>query len=115
MLPVAVESLRAHYARQLEDRFWVGSNWQASDPVFATYEGQRSQRSERYPSVSSALEKHGFRYQRVHNLRHACASSLAASGVPLRTVSEILGHSPYQLTADLYEHVYESVTDQAAR
>jgi site-specific recombinase XerD len=38
---------------------------------------------------------------------------LAASGVPLRVVSEILGHSSYQLTANLYEHVYETVTEEA--
>jgi hypothetical protein len=39
----------------------------------------------------------------------------AANGVPLRPVSEIIGHSSYQLMADLHEHVYESVTDQAVR
>jgi integrase len=115
LLAVAVEALKAHHARQLEERLRAGERWEDNDLVFATLAGKPLGARNVIRTFHRHLDKHGYRHQRIHDLRHACASLLAASGVPLRTVSEILGHSSYQLTADLYEHVYETVTDQAVQ
>jgi integrase len=41
---------------------------------------------------------------RFHDLRHSCATILLAQGVPLKTVSDILGHSSIRVTADIYGH-----------
>jgi integrase len=41
---------------------------------------------------------------RFHDLPHSCATLLIAQGVPLKTVSDILGHSSIQITADIYGH-----------
>ena len=114
MLPTAVEALRAHRTRQLEERLGAGEHWQDHDLVFSTHQGRPLGARNVLREFHRVLEKHGYRHQRLHDLRHACASLLAASGVPLRTVSEILGHSSYQLTANLYQHMYDSVTEQAA-
>ena len=40
-----------------------------------------------------------------HALRHTFATRWAEIGVPIKTVSAILGHSQLQLTTDLYMHV----------
>jgi integrase len=42
-----------------------------------------------------------------HGLRHSCASLLLAAGVPMRDVSELLGHSDVRLTLNTYAHVPE--------
>ena len=42
-----------------------------------------------------------FKY---HDLRHSCASYLAMSGVPIRTIAEILGHSNTSVTVR-YSHL----------
>lgn len=45
-------------------------------------------------------EKHG-----VHTLRHTFASMMIESGADLKTISEILGHSNTQFTANIYVHL----------
>lgn len=40
-----------------------------------------------------------------HELRHTCASTMICAGVPMMVVQRYLGHSSYQVTADIYGHV----------
>ena len=51
------------------------------------------------------LESHGLRRMRFHDLRHSCASSLLANGVPLKHIQEWLGHSDFTTTANIYAHL----------
>ena len=44
----------------------------------------------------------------MHKLRHANATLLINNGVPLKIVSETLGHSDIQTTANIYSEVLES-------
>ena len=45
----------------------------------------------------------GVRIVRFHDLRHTFATRLAASGVPLRTIQEFLGHADLK-TTQIYAH-----------
>jgi len=50
-----------------------------------------------------------------HCFRHTFATRYLEAGVPLKTVSALLGHTQLQLTTDLYMHVtqealFEGVT-----
>ena len=49
-----------------------------------------------------------------HALRHTYATRLLERGVPLKVVSELLGHSSITITADTYTHVIPKVTEHAA-
>ena len=51
---------------------------------------------------------------RLHDTRHTAATVLLAQGVPLKVVSERLGHSSVSITADVYQHVSEHMQDEAA-
>ena len=51
---------------------------------------------------------------RLHDLRHTAASLALAAGVPLKVVSEQLGHSSLAITADTYTSVLPAVAAAAA-
>jgi Phage integrase family len=46
----------------------------------------------------------------LHTLRHSAASVMLTQGVPLKVVSEILGHSSIAITGDVYGHVAPDVS-----
>jgi integrase len=50
----------------------------------------------------------------LHGLRHTSATLLLQSGVPVRTVSDRLGHTTPAVTATIYSHVLESSRRHAA-
>ena len=51
---------------------------------------------------------------RLHDLRHTHATLLLEAGVPVKVVSERLGHASIQLTLDTYAHVLPSMDSDAA-
>jgi integrase len=51
---------------------------------------------------------------RFHDLRHAHATHMLASGVHPKVASERLGHSKVGITLDLYSHVLPGMQDEAA-
>ena len=56
----------------------------------------------------------GLGHWHPHELRHSAASLLLAQGVPIKVVSELLGHSGINVTADIYSHVLAPLKDEAA-
>ena len=64
----------------------------------------------------------GFRYfltgsglprVRFHDLRHACATLMLRAQVPLKVVSDCLGHAGIGITADIYAHVLDDQKEDA--
>lgn len=51
---------------------------------------------------------------RLHDCRHVHASLLLAAGVPVKVVSERLGHATVGLTLDVYAHVLPAMDGEAA-
>ena len=49
-----------------------------------------------------------------HGLPHTHATMLLEAGVPLKVVSQRLGHSSIAITADAYQHVLDHMQDKAA-
>jgi integrase len=50
---------------------------------------------------------------RFHDLRHAHATHMLASGVHPKVASERLGHSKIGITLDLYSHVLPNMQEDA--
>ena len=57
---------------------------------------------------------HSLPRLRFHDLRHSCASLLLAQGVPLSTIQEVLGHTSYAFTRDVYAHLSDELKRDAA-
>jgi integrase len=52
---------------------------------------------------------------RFHDLRHTAGTLALRQGVPLHTVSRMLGHSDPAMPLRLYAHVLDDMRDDAAR
>ncbi len=51
---------------------------------------------------------------RLHDVRHTHASLLLSAGVPVKVVSERLGHSDVAFTMRVYQHVLPGMQRDAA-
>ena len=51
---------------------------------------------------------------RFHDLRHTAATLLMSQGVPIKIVSEMLGHADVGITLPTYSHVLPGMQHQAA-
>ena len=51
---------------------------------------------------------------RLHDLRHTHATLLLADGVPVKVVSERLGHASATITLTVYQHVHPGMGREAA-
>ena len=101
-----MEALRSHQERQEQERAFVGDAWQDRwGLVFTEAAGSRLSRHAITRRFQRILANAGIPRRRFHDLRHTSATLLLAQGVPLRVVTEILGHSQMATTADIYSHV----------
>ena len=100
--------------RQAEERLAVGPYWQDSGLVFTSTIGTVVEPRNVARVLDELIMKAGVRRIRFHDLRHTCASLLLAQGVPPRVVMDVLGHSQFSITMDLYSHVMPSALREAA-
>lgn len=105
LIDVIAAGLRAQRSRQLEERLAAGKDWQETGFIFTTRIGTPLDARNVVRKYHNALRDAGLDLRRFHDLRHGCATLLLAQGVPLKTVSDILGHSQISITADIYGHV----------
>ena len=112
----AVEALRGHLPRQLEEMGRMGSLYQPGGLVFATEVGTIVNPSNvRNRSLKPLLKKAGLRPVRFHDLRHTCATLLLLKNVNPKIVSELLGHASVSITLDVYSHLMPDMQEKAAR
>lgn len=60
------------------------------------------------------LKRLNLPYIRFHDLRHTAATLLLLQGVPVKVVSEMLGHASVTITMNLYMHVLPTMQRAAA-
>lgn len=103
--PVTMQALAEHRDRQAFERSFWGESWHEHGLMFTTQRGTPLDASSLLHCYHRLLERLGLPRQRLHDLRHACATFLLAEGVELKAIQEILGHSSFVLTANTYSHV----------
>ena len=109
-MPTAVATaLSDHRRRQLAERLTAGPEWVAAplgaDLVFRTPFGTAADPDHWRQSTYAATIAAGIGRWSPHELRHSAASLLMAMGVPLKVISESLGHSSIRITSDVYAHL----------
>ncbi|MDP9235000.1 MAG: site-specific integrase, partial [Actinomycetota bacterium] len=114
-LPPAVsDQLRRHRKDQTERRLLLGEGWADNDLVLERGDGEPIDPDHLTHGVSKLAEAQGFTGLRLHDLRHAYASTLLRHGVHPKIVSEALGHSSASFTMDVYQHVTPTLQRAAA-
>ncbi len=104
-LPQAVRAVLAEQRRaQAVERLRAGESWRDSGAVFATEDGgwvEPRTVSRWYTRMATQAGVGGS----WHSLRHSTATLLLTSGVPMSTVSAVLGHADVRTTVGVYGHV----------
>ncbi len=112
----AVDALRAHLSRQLQEIEEMSSLYQPGGLIFATETGTVINPSNlRNRSFKPLLGCAGLPPIRFHDLRHTCATLLLGRDVNAKVVSEMLGHSSISITLDIYSHLLPDMQEKAAK
>jgi integrase len=113
LAPETVEVLRTWRRHQLEERLEWGEAWHDTGLVFTREDGT----SLHPDAVTDDFRRLTFRYGlpriRLHDLRHSWATLALEAGIPLKVVSENLGHQSIRITADSYSHVSPTMAADA--
>jgi len=111
----AIDALRRVKVSQDQVRPMFGSDYRADlDLVFCHPDGDYIRPDTVTKAVRRIAKKAGFPGVSLHTLRHSYGSQLLSSGVPLPTVSKLLGHSNIYVTATVYAHALPSDESAAA-
>lgn len=104
--PKVLGILKAHRARQDQERARLGEAWHDRDLVFTDSLGGplRTNNLERR-HFGPMMAKAGVPRIRFHDLRHTAATLLIAQGTPVGVVSKMLGHTSVAFTMATYVHV----------
>ncbi|MHC1681340.1 MAG: tyrosine-type recombinase/integrase [Clostridiaceae bacterium] len=106
--------LLEHKNRQDKLKVVAGSSYQDKNIVFANDLGGYIVVKNLFNMYSRLLKKAGIEHKKFHSLRHTYATKLFERGIPLKTVSVLLGHSNIAITAETYTHVMPKKKIEAA-
>lgn len=110
-----LETLRRHLHQQKLERLAAGSRWEEGPWVFTTRHGRWLAPAHVHEQFKRLLTKAGLApTMRIHDLRHALASYWLANGVPVKVVSERLGHANIAITLQVYGHLLPNMQAEAA-
>ena len=114
MIPsFVVDMLKHHYIQQLEIRLKVGNLWEDRDLVITDLHGGYFNPRYLEKLFGKIIAEAGLPPMSFHNLRHSAATLLLSMGVPLKVIQEILGHSNFAITANIYTDVLPTMQKEA--
>jgi integrase len=109
-----IAQLRAHRARQDAERVEWGDGYEDQDLVVAKENGEPIHPHTFSQSFERLIEKASLRTIRLHDLRHTHATLALKAGVPVKVISERLGHESPAFTLKQYAHVVPEMQAEAA-
>jgi len=108
-----IKVLKAHKAKQNEEKLFFGAAYHNENLVFCSEDGKRIWPRHFNRQYTLLLKKAGIPHKKPHTMRHTCASLLLEAGEELKVVQEILGHSRIGTTADIYSHLTEKSIEKS--
>lgn len=108
-----VAALKAHRKSQLAEKMLLGPDYSDDDLVFCREDGTHlhpTTFSRGFDELAACAQ---LRRIRLHDLRHTFATLALQAAVPVKIVSEILGHASVTLTYDTYSHVIPGMAEDA--
>ncbi len=108
-----IQVLEAWHALQSAEATATGTDqlgW-----MFTTADGQPVHPHALSQAFERIARRAGIKVIRFHDIRHTHATLLIAAGVPIKVVSERLGHASPAFTIETYQHVIPGMQAEAAR
>jgi integrase len=115
-VPIAaplVAMLREHRMTQEIEKQAAGDQWTDEELVFATEFGTAVDPRNVLRTIEIAAQKAGITAVGVHTLRHSAAVAWLESGVHIKAVADLLGHSSIAVTGDVYGHTSDTTARAA--
>ena len=112
--PQVMETLMEQMDWQKQRKQDAGSRWIDRGTVFTGEYGEYMNGNYVNSEFKELLKKHDFPNVHIHDLRHANASLLINMGVPVKVISEHLGHCDTRTTENIYAHVFAETRAKAA-
>lgn len=113
-LPNSLKSiLKDIRAIQAQNKLLAGSSYIDNDLIFCTEIGKLLDDRNISRSFKRFLKGCDVEYKNFHALRHTYATKQFELGVPLKTVSVLLGHSDIYITANRYTHILKHHKEQS--
>ncbi len=109
-----VGELRRHRCRQLVQKAEWGADYQDSDLVFCKENGTPLHPQTFTQAFERVVARSGLPRIRLHDLRHTHATIALRAGVPVKVISERLGHETPAFTLSQYAHVIPGMQAEAA-
>lgn len=114
MPPPLVDLLKEQKEWQEKRQKDVGARWIERGAVVTGECGEYMNRGYLNLTFKKLLKKHGLPDLHIHDLRHANASLLINAGVPVKVISEHLGHCNTLTTENIYAHVFNETKAKAS-
>lgn len=105
LLPEIAERLAMH--RLGQENYHQQNDYPPSEFVFTSTTGTPIEPRDFQRDFKKILQKNNIREVNVHGIRHTYAVRAIESGMSVKTLSAILGHSSTAFTMDVYGHVTE--------
>ncbi|MCU1398450.1 MAG: Integrase, partial [Acidimicrobiales bacterium] len=113
--PAIVAALRAWKRQQTAERLLVGEAWSDVDGLIVTNIDGSAPNPEAFSNLFADLARRaGLPSIRLHDLRHSYATAALAAGVPVKVVSQRVGHADVGVTLKVYAHVMPGDDEDAA-
>src|SRR5690606_4559989 len=108
-------ALRKQRTRVLEMRLAAGPAWREHGLVFPSEVGTPQEPRNLARAWEKLRKDIGMEWLGMHGLRHGLGSLLAANEVHPRVAMELMRHSQFSLTMEIYTHVAPDMASEAAR
>ncbi len=112
--PESVDLIREHRRKQQLERNQWGSDYLDNDLVIAMENGEPLHPQSFSQAFERLVKRAGLRRIRLHDLRHTHATIAVKAGVPVKVISERLGHESPAFTLKQYAHVVPGMQAEAA-
>lgn len=106
--------LTAHQAAQRHEKEVLGVGYQDQGLVFAREDGTPVHPDYFSQTFDRTVKRLKLPKIRLHDLRHTHATLGLAAGIPVKVMSDRLGHATTSFTQDIYMHAIPAMEDDAA-
>ena len=115
-MPKILESVLHEYIEWWQEQKRLhGDLWENTDFLFLQDNGKIINPCTLGQWVTKFEIKHGFEHVPCHSIRHSATTLMIRSGIPIKVVSQILGHTSEAFTLQVYAHVLQGQQEQASK